>query len=245
MKSIKLLLLMMSLSLISFFGRAQTTDTSLVVHADATPTFATIPFSTGWVDRVQHAQFIYPASLLQGMKNGQIKKITFYTKFMGTPPGASFSFGVDGTVKVMNTAQNNLAGGFANTDAASTVYTGNFTITNIVDKDGVLEITFSSPLTYTGGNLLFDFALTPNYPALVNIYLYGSSSTNLSYYFVDGADGTGSPGRIALCAQMRVFHDTVLPPYAGQAYARGMAYMRWRDSCASVANQRCELRLRR
>lgn len=140
--------------------------------ADGTVTNEDIPVSGLFGDADQHQQVIYPANMLADMIGGEISSITWY---LGTLPDSNLdcSFLIRlGEVDIP---------AFQSVDYlpitnTTVVYSGLLTVNA---NTGQLIVDFTSPFTYTGGNLLLDVQITAGttYQYLTFI---GASSANAS-----------------------------------------------------------------
>lgn len=120
----------------------------LTVNDGTTPN-SYIPIYGYYADAIQENQFILPAAQLAEMSDGTISSMKFY---ISSP--ASAAWGCNWNVKVMETAETSVPS-LINVSSATLVYNGN------IDGTGsTFTITFSTPFTYHGGNLLVDFANT-------------------------------------------------------------------------------------
>ena len=151
--------------------------------ADQTGTNTTIPVEGVWVDAYQHTQTIYPSNMLTDMQGGQITKLTYYLQSSASDSWGNAKFKV--TLGTTTTTE-------------FTSGTGSYlTLTNptVVYDNGVLDATgstmvinFTTPYTYTGGNLVVDVqeTTTGNYKSAT---FYGESA---STYYSRAAHDSGS-----------------------------------------------------
>ena len=121
---------------------------SLTVN-DGTDYLAAVPFNGNWVDVVGNkTQVLYPASDLTALVGKTITAITFYTE----PEGSELNGGLldislgETTVSVM--------GNEYITEGLTKV--GTCTFTGAANQVVELTITFDTPYTYNGGNLVFE-----------------------------------------------------------------------------------------
>ena len=149
MKKIRTVSILMMLLLAAFFLKAQPvitvadgdfTDSHLPMMGIGNPQS---PIISGLIN-----QMIYPEDSLKALLNAPIVKIVFYAT-------GSVSYGVSGTIKLMQTSTTTLAE-LENTSSATEVYHGAIDI----GENGLLEFEFDAPFTYTGGNLLIELATT-------------------------------------------------------------------------------------
>lgn len=143
--------LMLTVLFLPFALQAQNTLTV----ADGTTTNSNVPIYGLWADAYLRCQTIYPAAMLDaaattyGMTGGSITSVTYY---MSSPAAEAWT----GTweVKMMEVAATTLSA-FVDMTNATTVYTGTLDGTT-----SPMTITFTTPYTYTGGNLLIEVSET-------------------------------------------------------------------------------------
>ena len=124
-------------------------------------------------------QFIVPASDLSEMLYGQITKLTFYATYnTGSWP--------DGVFKVY-AAPTDLAAFATATpvdwSSLTEVYCGSLTV-----NGGQMEVTFSTPYPYTGGNLLIGFNETEKSSSCSFMQWYGITTDNSATYYWAGSN---------------------------------------------------------
>lgn len=163
---------MLMLITLSISGFAQN---SLTV-ADGTSTNSYVPVYGLYVDDFVRCQTIYPAAMLDaaavgyGMNGGTISSLTYY---LGTP--ASDSWGsASFVVKIKEVTATTLSA-FVDMTDATTVYTGSLDATQ-----STMTITFTTPYTYQGGNLLVEIYNTLE-GTYKSAYFYGVASTGASW----------------------------------------------------------------
>ena len=153
--------------------------------ADGTATNGYVPIYGYYADAYLHCQYIYPANDIAdatttvAMYGGSITGMTFYTSESSVSLSASFN------VKLMEVTATTL-NSFQDVTAATLVYTGSVSVTG-----GQMTITFDSPYTYNGGNLLVDVstASTGNYSTTT---YYGVSATGASVQGYDYSSASGA-----------------------------------------------------
>ena len=133
-------------------SETETFNDSKTVCSETT-TNSYIPAAGNYQDYGYRSQVIYPSSLLSGLSNGdKINSITFY-------PSAGIKFsGSTVTFQLCNTTESNF-GTSSNTSTSRKSFSGavSATVTPTANTSATeWTITFDSPLTYTGGNLLLD-----------------------------------------------------------------------------------------
>ena len=139
-KHLQKLLLIAALLCVPWVTNAQTT----VTVADGTETNSYIPVYGLYADEDQHNQFIYPASMLSDL-SGMITGMTFY---MSSP--ASSAWGGSATISIMEVSGTTVTS-ILPTTGATTVWTG-----TVNGNTNTWALTFDTPYTYGGGNLLID-----------------------------------------------------------------------------------------
>ena len=140
MKKYLLILLTILLGLGSWQASAQET---LTVH-DGTATNGYVPVYGFYADAYLKAEFVMPAEELYDMIGGQITGMKFYSS---TP---SVSWGIANFQVFMTEVQETTVNTFTDPNSATTVYTGSLSIA----ANGEMNITFTTPYAYQGGNLL-------------------------------------------------------------------------------------------
>ena len=143
MKKISILLMLMAL----FGPLAMNADEKTVY--DGTGTNVYVPFYSYYADYGTRSQFIIPASELTDLNGADISKLTFYYSTNYT-----FDEGVTVYLKEVNytTFSSNT---LEDWNTMTSVWTGTLVVSN-----KKLEISFTSPYTYGGGNLMIGFQVT-------------------------------------------------------------------------------------
>ncbi len=130
-----------------------TFNISYLLLANGTTTNTSIPINGLWTDAVHLNQMVYPESMLTHLVGRQISSLVFY---FSSPPSAPWT--CIGTFKIGTTSVGDLALGIQPTPP-NTVFVGLMPTVGS-GTTATLTITFSSPFTYTGGNLLIEFSNT-------------------------------------------------------------------------------------
>ncbi len=164
--------------LLPFASQAQNTLTV----ADGTTTNSYVPVYGFYVDDFVRCQTIYPASEILGaatnyyMTGGTITGLTYYLSSPAADSWGTASF----VVNIKEVSATTLSA-FVDMTDATTVYTGSLDATQ-----STMNITFTTPYTYQGGNLLIEI-----YNTLEGTYnsasFYGVSATSASW---QGNNGT-------------------------------------------------------
>ena len=147
-------------------------DGTLTVY-DGTATSRNVPMYVYYFDDFTRSQFVIPAADLTDMAGGTINSIKFYTKSDNIPYTTVSDFDI--YVKEVNyTTINALEA----KSSATIVYQGkgNFVTEG---SGGSITITFSTPFTYNGGNLLIGCDNTTD-TGYKSIYFYGQEVTGAS-----------------------------------------------------------------
>ena len=163
-----------------------------VTVADGTDNNIYVPVYGYYADAFLRSQTIYPATIL-GSSNLTTpltagSTITAITYYLSTPASSA----MDGTFEVkLSEVSNTTLSGFLNVNNATTVYTGTLDATN-----NEMTITFTTPYTYNGGNLLVEVTETAessDYPSttFMGVNTTGASWQGHSYTSVDAITGTG------------------------------------------------------
>ena len=151
----------------------QAQNTLTVAAGSATNT--QVPVHGNWADAYLRCQTIYPASMIEEaatsvfMETGSITGLTYY---LSTPASAAWTGTFE--VKMKETSEETLSA-FADVTDATTVYTGSLDGTS-----STMVIAFTTPYTYSGGNLLIEISQTTkgNYKSCT---FSGVSSTSASW----------------------------------------------------------------
>ncbi|MBP5327854.1 MAG: choice-of-anchor J domain-containing protein [Bacteroidales bacterium] len=146
--------LMLAALLLPFVSQAQNTLTV----ADGTATNTYVPIYGLYVDELLRCQTIYPATEIAAsatnffMAGGTITGMTYY---LSTPATASWG-AANFVIKIKEVAATTLTA-FVDMTDATTVYNG-----TLDGTQSTLAITFATPYTYQGGNLLIEVCNTVN-----------------------------------------------------------------------------------
>ena len=141
-----------------------------VTVADGSTTNGNVPIYGLYTDAYCRCQTIYPAEMVEEMAGRDIEGLTWY---MSTPASSSLNTTFEIKMGVCNAAAFS-GSSFDNSTEMTTVYTG-----SIPCNSSTQSITFTTPFTYTGGNLLIEVCntVTSNYSST---YWLGVSSSNAS-----------------------------------------------------------------
>ncbi len=154
---------------------------------DGTATNGKVPLYGLYNDeRYQQSQTIYPASMLSAMQGQQITKLTY---FLSSSAGAAWTSTIE--VRLGTTTTSSFASGTCNMLSGTTFTNQTLVYSGTLDATGTtMDITLSTPYTYSGGNLVVDVRVVTlgNYKSA---YFYGVS--NSSYYSVRNEDEDSTP----------------------------------------------------
>ncbi|MBO7101829.1 MAG: fibronectin type III domain-containing protein [Bacteroidales bacterium] len=165
--------LMLAALMLPFASQAQT---MYLTVADGTTTNSYVPVYGLYVDDFVRCQTVYPASMLSGMTGEAVLGLTYY---LSTP--ATASWGVANFVVNVMEVQDTTLSAFVDMTNATTVYTGSLDATQ-----STMEISFTVPYTYQGGNLLIEIYNTLE-GTYKSAYFYGVAATGASW---QGNNGT-------------------------------------------------------
>lgn len=144
------------------------TNAYQVTVNDGTNTNSYVPIYGLWVDDITKSQFIIPATDLTAMQFGIVNKLTFYSSNANVNWGAA-------TFNVYLTETNETTvSALADYTTMSQVYAGTLSISN-----NIMEVTFNTPYTYMGGNLMIGFLQTVS-GSYVSCNWYGVEATGAS-----------------------------------------------------------------
>ena len=131
---------MLAVLMLPFASQAQ----ELTVH-DGTTTNGYVPVYGFYADAYLRCQMVYPVAELSVMTGGEISGMTFYASQTSVDWGsANFA------VKLTEISDASLSN-FDDESTFTTVYTGSLSI-----SEGEMTVTFTTPYTYNGGNLLVE-----------------------------------------------------------------------------------------
>ena len=146
-------------------------ESNVLIVADGSSTNEYVPIYGLYMDEAQHNQIIYPESMLGDMVSGEISEMKFHLQ---NNPYTTLSSTI--TVSLGTTTTETFTSGLLNDVTLTQVYTGAINISN-----QEFTITFSTPFTYNGGNLLFDLSsVAGNYASTTFL---GVSSQGSSYCY--------------------------------------------------------------
>lgn len=179
---------------------------------DGTATQHYAPVYTYYGDTEGSAsQFMVPASLLEDMQGGTINSMKFYissSERLENLETASYK----GYIKEINSASMNNTFIF---DDAANIFDGTLSLTN---NNTEVLITFSSPYTYNGGNLVIAFECTESEGAWTKLNYYSSSATGGIIYRNGSATSTNTSNYVP----KTTFLYTPVTPYTVNLHVNGV-----------------------
>ena len=144
------------------------TNAYVITVNDGTSTNGYVPIYGYWCDNITKSQFIIPASSLSAMQFGMINKLTFHAS------NANVSWGsAEFNVYVTETNETTVSA-LADYSTMTQVYAGTLSISN-----NIMEVTFTNPYLYMGGNLMIGFLQTVS-GSFSSCSWYGVSATGAS-----------------------------------------------------------------
>ncbi len=181
MKRKSLLLMLLLVLLAPWAAKAD-----VLTVADETGTNGTIPIYGFYSDdNYQHTQTIYPASMLTEMQNSQITKLTYYLQSAGETTLTSTY-----EVRLGTTTQSSFNTGEVN--YISMTGTANYSGTlNVTNSSMLVEITLTTPYTYTSGNLVVDVRLVTKASGYTSTTFLGASGSTC--HSIQSMNGSTQP----------------------------------------------------
>ncbi len=144
------------------------TNAYVLTVNDGTATNSYVPIYGSWVDNITKSQFIIPAADLTAMQYDTITKMTFYASNANVNWGAA-----EFNVYLTETTETTVSA-LADYNAMTQVYSGTLSISN-----NKMEVTFTTPYVYMGGNLKVGFLQTVT-GTYSSCSWYGVSATGAS-----------------------------------------------------------------
>lgn len=131
----------------------------------------TVPLWGYHIFEAQHSQMIYPASMLTELQGKTITGIKYFVSSGNISSWNAYDYyPLSVTFSLAITTNDNLSSGWDETSGTA-VFTGAF------ESDG--SITFTTPFTYSGGNLLVDINM-PTGAVYSRVGFYGQTATDAS-----------------------------------------------------------------
>ena len=149
-----------------------------IIAANGTATNNYVPIYGNYMDDPIGMQSIYPASMLTELVGKTINGLHY---FVASGSGSSWGDTKPMKVKMKVVTESSLSS-FLNVDDATTVFDGTLLGSEVNTTNG-FNITFTTPFTYTGGNLLIAIQANPeDVGGYYNTSFYGISATSASRY---------------------------------------------------------------
>lgn len=174
------------LAAVMFLSVASYAQNTLTV-ANGTLTNSYVPVYGLYIDYYVRCQTVYPATMLTETGEMTGETILGLTYYLSSPASQSWGNAVF-VVNIMEVSETSLSS-FVDMTAATTVYTGPLDATQ-----STMEIEFTNPYLYQGGNLLVEIYNTA-FGTFKTAYFYGVSATDASwqgYNATNVANITGS-----------------------------------------------------
>ena len=156
--------------------------------ADGTTTNSYVPVYGFYVDDYVRSQTIYPSSMLTGTTDLTGETILGVTYYLSSPADDSWG-DASFVVKVMEVTDTVLTG-FVSTTNATTVYTG-----SLDGTQSTMVISFSTPYTYQGGNLLIEVSSTAT-GDYSSVSYYGVAVTGASWQGYSSTSASAVTGSV-------------------------------------------------
>ena len=144
------------------------TDAYSITVNEGTTTNGYVPIYGFYVDDITKSQFIIPATDLTAMQFGNINKLTFYAS------NANVSWGVAEFDVYVTETDATTVDALVDYTTMTQVYAGSLSISN-----NKMEVTFTNPYVYMGGNLMIGFLQTVE-GSYVSCSWYGVDATGAS-----------------------------------------------------------------
>ena len=155
----------------------------LTVH-DGTATNSSVPFYGIYYDNSIRAQMVFSSFDLTGMNGASITSIKWYTTNKNAWDYTSH------TIIYLKEVDYTAISAYESTNSCTIVYGG--TISRVAgDTTGTVSVTFDTPFTYNGGNLLIGVENTDGGGVWGSMYFYGEgiSGASIGGYHASTIDG--------------------------------------------------------
>lgn len=147
--------------------------------ADRTNSNSYVPIYGNWADAYERCQVLYPSTYLTAMVGKNITGLKFY---LNSKPGKAWS-GSDYHILLSEVTATSCSSNWNTETTGTEVYSA----ASLDASSGTLTITFSTPYTYSGGNLLFEMQ-DKGTGVYANASFYGDS--NLGKLSASGYNST-------------------------------------------------------
>ena len=171
-----------------------------------------VPIYGNYADYGMKSQFIIPANSLSAIGNGgTISALKFYSN---TSTSQTYC-GSSAIVEVGEVSQSSFSSASFVTSGLTTVYSGT---TLSRSSDGTMTITFTTPYTYNGGNLLVSIGGYGSNYSSTNWYGVNSSNAGVygysSYYYSQGIPSSATD-RVSFAPKTTITYTAGTSPYVG------------------------------
>lgn len=175
--------------LLALVGLTTTMRASELIVYEGKTVSEKVPAYTSFFETFTKSQFVVPATELAYMNGGSITSLTFYTQNTNIPYTTVSSADV-----FLKEVDYTSISAFEAKESGTVVYSDYFDIVS-TDDGGQMTITFTTPYTYHGGNLLIGIENTEN-NGYKRIYFYGKEvmGASVSGYNENSLDNV-SPSR--------------------------------------------------
>ena len=216
----KVFSLMMTLVL-AFIGMARASEVTVY---DGTTTNNYVPAYVYYFDDFTRSQFVIPAADLALMNGGTVNSVKFYTTSVNIP------YTTESTVDIyLKEVSYTTISAFEAKADCQVVYTG--TLAFVAEGNGgACVITFNTPFTYNGGNLLVGCENLTDV-AYKNIHFYGQTVNGAA---VAGSNGA-SPENVS--ATQRNFIPKTTFTYSGGTGYVDMLHVKYMDGEEEVIDE--------
>jgi len=148
---------------------------------DGMTTNSYVPVNAYYYNKCAKSQCVIPAADLMEMTGAQITGITFYTTSNNVP----YNLTSTGIVYLKEVGSTSISA-YESKEGATIVYTGTHSVVSDGNGGGTMTITFNTPYTYNGGNLLIGTENTTSDEGKQFVF-YGKTVTGAS---ISGKDDT-------------------------------------------------------
>ena len=149
---------------------ANAQGTATIVVADSTATNNYVPIYGLYADSYLRCQTIYPADMLSGIVGSDIMGVTYYHS---ATSGHDYTSTFEVKIGICSASAFE-SEAFDDATVLTSVYTGTLSR----ESDGTMNITFATPFTYSGGNLIVEVDCIEHTTDYTSTSFYGVTATN-------------------------------------------------------------------
>lgn len=149
---------------------ANAQGTATIVVADSTATNNYVPVYGLYADNYLRCQTIYPADMLSGIVGSDIMGVTYYHS---ATSGHDYTSTFEVKIGICSASAFE-SEAFDDATVLTSVYTGTLSR----ESDGTMNITFATPFTYSGGNLIVEVDCIEHTTDYTSTSFYGVTATN-------------------------------------------------------------------